>query len=327
MKILVSEFITGGGLAGQALPESLFREGEMMLAALLSDLQEITHVDLYITRDARLSLKDFPGRINCYPVEGDYIGRFREYCLGVDAVFPIAPETDNVLEKVSAVVLEEGKRLLGSSPAAIQLTASKMATAKLLAERQIRVVETRLFSELVEPWYSDTGWIVKPDQGVGCDHVFYCESEDEIRCVAAKCKNPVVQPKLNGIHGSLSMLCHMGQGVVIGYNEQIIEMQNHCLHYAGTKVNALTEFRDQLDELAASICAVLPGLEGYVGVDVLIRDNEAIVMEINPRMTTSYAALGKSMGQNPVQLLFDLFFERKLPEIDPSRFKPVEVRI
>ena len=38
----------------------------------------------------------------------------------------------------------------------------------------------------------------------------------------------------------------------------------------------------------------MPGLRGYVGVDLVLTDSEAVVIEVNPRLTTAY--LGRAFG-------------------------------
>ena len=38
-------------------------------------------------------------------------------------------------------------------------------------------------------------------------------------------------------------------------------------------------------------CIPVPGLKGYVGIDMVLSDDECYVIEINPRLTTSYLGL------------------------------------
>ena len=52
---------------------------------------------------------------------------------------------------------------------------------------------------------------------------------------------------------------------------------------------------------------MLPDALGYVGVDVIIdKENDKIyVLEINPRLTTSYVGLADALALNPAKLLLD----------------------
>ena len=43
MRLLICEYVTGGGFLGQPLPASLAREGDMMLAALVKDNAAARH--------------------------------------------------------------------------------------------------------------------------------------------------------------------------------------------------------------------------------------------------------------------------------------------
>ena len=56
MRLLVLEYITGGGMAGLELPPALAREGDLMLTALLRELAEIPGIATISTRDPRLAL-------------------------------------------------------------------------------------------------------------------------------------------------------------------------------------------------------------------------------------------------------------------------------
>ncbi len=326
MKILVSEFITGGGLIREPLPSSLAKEGQMMLSAIVSDLSELRDVEIEITLDQRCSTYHLSNKINVHYIKNNYLESFRSLCRDVDAILPIAPESDDFLETVSRAVTEEEAFLLGSSPNVVKLVSSKLATANYLLDHNLPAIETLMVknSDLPE---SNSGWIIKPEQGAGCEQVFYCETSDQIESVVSQCENAIVQPMMKGISASLSMLCNKGESVVIGYNEQIIEWQDNRLRYAGTKVNSLLSHKDQLDQLAESVSTALPELRGYVGMDLIIANDQITVVEINPRLTTSYVTLKESIGMNPAKMILDIFTDNKLPEMNYSNFKEVLVSV
>ena len=49
----------------------------------------------------------------------------------------------------------------------------------------------------------------------------------------------------------------------------------------------------------------MPGLFGFVGIDILIRNDMIYIVEINPRLTTSYVGLNETIGCNMVDLLLN----------------------
>ena len=58
--------------------------------------------------------------------------------------------------------------------------------------------------------------------------------------------------------------------------------------------------------LASAVARALPGLWGYCGVDFIETDSGPQVLEVNPRLTTSYAGLRRATGLNCAQLVLDL---------------------
>jgi predicted ATP-grasp superfamily ATP-dependent carboligase len=60
------------------------------------------------------------------------------------------------------------------------------------------------------------------------------------------------------------------------------------------------------------VAAALPDLWGIIGVDLIDTKQELQVLEVNPRITTSYAGLRESTGINPAAMVLDLLHD-KLP--------------
>jgi predicted ATP-grasp superfamily ATP-dependent carboligase len=61
-------------------------------------------------------------------------------------------------------------------------------------------------------------------------------------------------------------------------------------HYHGGRVPVQVEDERRIQESLRRACQCVPGLRGYVGIDFLLRDNSSqpVLVEINPRLTTSY---------------------------------------
>ena len=66
--------------------------------------------------------------------------------------------------------------------------------------------------------------------------------------------------------------------------------------------------------LALAAVAAMPGTTGYVGVDLILGENpdgsQDVVVEINPRLTTSYVGLRQVCRQNLAQAMLDVAQER-----------------
>jgi predicted ATP-grasp superfamily ATP-dependent carboligase len=165
MRVFVYEHITGGGLLDQALPFALAQEGDLMLQALLQDLGDIAGMEIITMREPRLPALNFPVSIYT-PRSTAEAEKLLEQCMDLaEAVWPIAPESGGVLERIYRNALKHGRRLLGSHPDAVHLTASKQATSHHLFQAGIAVVPTYTPEEVLR----DTSgkWVVKPDDGAG----------------------------------------------------------------------------------------------------------------------------------------------------------------
>ena len=287
-----------------------------MLQSLLDDLISVEGVEIVVMRDFRLPIlcQIVTVRTPRNPVEFDVLF---DACLATsDAVWPIAPESGGTLESVSRRILNSGKRLLGSSPEAIHVASSKIATSRILACAGIPAVPTYHSVAGLDDYRGPV--VVKPDDGAGCRQTYYFEESG----VAAEWleANPesayVVQPYLPGEALSLSLVCQSGRARVLSCNRQQVVVRESMFHFEGTEAGAGGDGA-AYQPLANAIARVLPGLWGYVGVDFIATRDGPAVMEINPRLTTSYVGLAEVGGVNPARLVLGL--------VDPVRFGKPEV--
>lgn len=325
MNLFVFEMVTGGGLAGEAIPPSLAREGDLMVSALLRDLRDVPAVRLSTSRDRRLPL--VPGVAAIAPAPGEELWAL--YARGVsaaDVAWPVAPETDGALERLARDTRALGKRLIGCRPDAVRLTASKRETARALDAAGIPVVPTFAAGEGL-PALGGT-WVVKPDGGAGCDGVRTVPNRRAAAEYLAEDTRLVAQPWVKGTSLSLSLLCGDGRAALLSCNRQHVRQVDERLVLRAITVNALADPEGRLARLAGRIAAAIPGLWGYVGVDLVLAARGPVVLEINPRLTTSYCGLRAALGVNVAALVLDLLFTGKMSDWRmPTRTQPARVHL
>ena len=151
--------------------------------------------------------------------------------------------------------------------------------------------------------------MVKPDDGAGCTETFCFDDARALRAFAAGASNHgyVVQPYVAGTPASLSVLCRDGRAVLLSCNEQRIGRQADRLSFEGVVVNALRRERPALEPLARAIAGTIPGLAGYVGVDLILTPSGPIVVEVNPRLTTAYVGLTEALDINVAAAILGVF--------------------
>jgi len=319
------EIITGGGLAGQPLSESLIKEGNLMLKTLLDELNEIEISEVSFTRDSRLDFLEVEAEQ--ISVDQKVEKQLPELIKTSDTSWLIAPETNNCLVNYAELFIKYGKNFIGSSSAAIKTTTSKWLTNKTLSEAGINVIETRWLNESVPE--SKTGWVVKPDDGVGGEGA--CLVHDELKLIELKKLNAdkklVVQPYLEGKHMSMSLLVFDGDVCLLGCNKQYIDIKDDLINLKAIGVNESLSFKDEMLKLAKNIVSTIAGLSGYIGVDLIESNSELYVVEVNPRFTTAYAGIPESINCNVAEIILEAFLNKKLPDVDLTSAKPVYINI
>jgi predicted ATP-grasp superfamily ATP-dependent carboligase len=217
-----------------------------------------------------------------------------------------------------------GKRLLTSPASAVALTGNKFNTYQRLKQHHIATVPTRMFTNV--GWDSDIQylaqeldesnsanltckieqWLVKPVDGVGCADSYILTDRKDFEQIYSRKGHYVIQPHLQGKKTSLSCLFKQGIGWLLCANLQQFDIINQQYHLSKIIVNHysdLSEYQNLVDNIARA----LPELWGYAGIDLIETPEQRFVLEINPRLTTSFAginaALGINVAENILQLL------------------------
>jgi len=326
MRLLIFEYITGGGLINEALPLDLATEGDLMLGALVNDLLDLPDIEMVIPRDFRLAVPKFQGdqsRLSVVEMNrnGVFAQQWRELLDTCDAVWPIAPETNHILMNLCQSVRDAGRILLNSPAVAVARATSKLATAVLLEEKNIPVVPTWALHQART--LSAGPWVLKPDDGVGCENVRIIRELKELERIDFDRLDSewIIQPLIPGDAISLSLLCRQGEARLLSCNRQQVTMIDSGFHLNGCVVNGIRDVSGIFRQLAERIAAALPRLWGYVGVDLIAAANGPLVLEINPRLTTSYVGLRRALGINPAGLVMELLDHKKTP-MPPIRHLP-----
>src|SRR5262245_17511349 len=139
-RVLIHEWVTGGGLAGAPMPASWAREGRAMRRAIADDFHRAGGVEVVMTLDARFAAERHPFQVVAV-AGGEEIPTLERLAAASDFTAVIAPETGGVLEDRLARVERVG-RSLGSTPAAVALAGDKLRLAEHLRARRVRTPPT-----------------------------------------------------------------------------------------------------------------------------------------------------------------------------------------
>lgn len=258
--------------------------------------------------DARCVLDDVSKNIHTIIVQADddLMALFMQTLQYCDAALPLAPETAHILWTFCTAVEQAGKRLLTSPASAVAKTADKMTTFDILSAHGIATIPSHLLAHRPQ-WYTQ-GTVIKARDGVGCEQCFVCEQEADFVQLLSRLPNHehyLIQPFMQGMALSVSALFQNGRAQLLCINRQLLTIQDQQFNLTGCEVNyplKSAAFQTLLNDIAAAI----PDLWGYVGIDLIQHAQQLRVVEINPRLTSSYAGIHDALGLNVAELILQL---------------------
>ena len=281
----------------------------MMRDAALRDFAQIPDIEILTTCDQRLAPPIGAQQVLMVDITQDVWAIWEQCIRASDAVLLIAPETGGVLEKLTQLAERLNKFVLGSTASAIKLAGDKWLTYQSFISHHTPTLETYLAHAL--PINMEGTYVAKPRDGAGCDDMAVFEDAQSLRVwLRGREYTHIVQPYQKGDAASFSMLCKNGSAYLLSCNSQHIQIEGQRLRYNGGLMNGMHEHCESFNTLAQKIAQAMPGLAGYVGVDLIVYQGEYFVLEINPRLTTSYIGLHQACGCNPAQMLLDLFYNK-----------------
>jgi predicted ATP-grasp superfamily ATP-dependent carboligase len=327
MHFFVYEWTTGGGMVDEpgSLPASLLREGTTMIEALAADLTRIDGARVTVLREPRVLRLVLP-RCEIIDIQSAASQReeFERLAGAADFTIVIAPEFDGILWKAARRVVAYGGRLLSPNPEFIRVTSDKHETCRRLAAAGVRVpVGVVLEPDVKLPLDFDYPAALKPVDGAGSqDTQLVVGPHDEPRPYAWPRRLETYVP---GLAASVALLCGPNGRIPLSPCKQRISTDGR-LRYLGGELPLAAGLAERAVALGESALAALPATTGYVGIDLVLgRDpsgSEDFVIEVNPRLTTSYVGLRVAAKTNLAESMLRIA-QGELPEVSFSD-RPLE---
>ena len=315
--ILVFEYFTASGEKDGCI----ISEAEELIFALLDDLSDF-NIDLVINKSYENVIKDY-NNVNPILIDGNVIDWLNDNAAKFKKAIFISAENDNNLYNITKILEENGVKTYTSSSGACFITSDKYETYQALPNnipqpRSFRFkidpkgYWKRAIENLHEKWQAEDPLtplklIIKPLVGVDCENIVVINDINDLSYDLEKIFPPgsriIVQEYVLGTDVSVSLISDGKKAIPISLNEQFIRIENGEGTYFGGKIPYESEYHDEILEIATKAVEAIEGLKGFVGVDLLINDDEkdiysVYLLEINSRFTTPYVGLRKITNFN-----------------------------
>jgi predicted ATP-grasp superfamily ATP-dependent carboligase len=298
-RVFVYEYLSAGGDVGDPQAgATLLPAGVAMRDAIVADLLALPDCAVSVATGPSAPPPAGGAPVRHEPGE-TALGFVARVARQHDLVWLVAPETDGLLEACCRAV--GSPRWLGCDAATIALATSKQATLQRLAGAGLA---TPLDFE------SDVGtsrWVVKPDDGAGAVathvHADRGAAHDAAALRRAAGEAVVVEPWVDGEALSASLLCGRDGTELLSVNRQCIRIDTRGqVHDDGVQVHVAG--RDDprhaaIGSIVARVARALPGLRGFVGIDLVWHAGRGpVLIELNPRTTCAYVGLSLALRRN-----------------------------
>ena len=150
--------------------------------------------------------------------------------------------------------------------------------------------------------------IAKPRFGVDCESLKIISSKrdiDDLENIYPEGSRFIIQEYIPGDVCSVCLISDGKEALPISLNKQIVEIDENGGRYIGGYIPYEHEMKEKAFKVAKKACEFIPGIKGFVGVDLIIAD-DVYLIEINSRFTTSYVGLSKVANINIGKTIIDL---------------------
>lgn len=330
MNLLIFEYISGGGYSDKMIPPSTLCEAYAMLKILISDCKALGYniITLLDSRIKELKPPILADKIISIESNLEMYEKLINISKLVDAVYVIAPESYRILEKLLLGIINSGGKSLNCDINAIRKVSNKIEISMLLRKVGLKGPETIVFDidekiSKIRLSVKDLNYplIFKPIFSIGCDGLSIVKEENEILGAIDKIKRFsmeskfIVQNFIRGIPSSVCIFSNGKQVLPVTINQQLITLAgpDKNSEYIGGIIPFDHKLKKEALKAAERTVKSIDGLKGYVGVDMILTKNDPVIIEINPRLTTSYIGLNNVVNFNPAKALIDGVQNRMLP--------------
>ena len=274
-KILIFEYITGGGLIDKKITHTLTDEANIILGSLIDNPSITTHFFC----DYRNKYKNHKNAI-LVTSQNKNIIYDANLINSYDYFLPICPETDLTFYEYIKKIYNSVKNMNISSLDSLLTTSDKYLLKKICKKNNIPNPDSYVSKS------KNKLYIIKDRFGCGSS---YIELSNQV--VKNIPRDKIIENYIPGKSYSISLYLSNNSYKLISINEQKIRKRKNILKLKALNVNIYPPFKDYIFYFINKILLALPKLRGFIGLDIICNNGNLFLIEINARYTTSMSII------------------------------------
>ena len=323
--ILLFEYFTASGEKDKCI----ISEAESLIFSLLDDLKDF-NITLVLNEYYKNSVEEYEN-VEIIFIDEDIIPWLKRNAASFNKAIFIAAENNNNLYNITKILEENDVKIYNSTSKACFNSSDKFMSYELLYKIipqprsfKLKIDKVgywkRALENLYKKWHaedplSDLKIIIKPLVGVDCENIKIISSIEDLDYDLEKIFPPdsriLVQEFIDGTDVSVSLLCDGKKAIPLSLNRQFVDLNDDNGIYLGGQIPFESKFKQLAFETAIKAVGAIDGLKGFVGVDLLISNDEkdmyeVYLLEINSRFTTPYVGLKRIANINIGSSIIDL---------------------
>ncbi len=297
MNLLIAEYVISNKPTENS--RKLLPEAYAMVSSAYRIFKEHVDTRILVSREYR-NLFNVGESSLVYSTE--FIESLEKVSRNFDYIVLIAPP----LALIEASKIVGNDKLLGPAHEIIRTFSLKDLGYSVLRKIAVKVPRYAVFPNNKDIKLIKLPVVVKPVDSAGSLGTFLVnEIQDLKRFIKLSLKfsevgKVIIQEYIEGIHGSISVITDGNDIFLLTNNVQIIEFdeKGKIAYRGGVVFLRNPELHEKSMKLAEKIIRSVKGFRGYFGIDVVWNSWEPYVVEVNPRITTSFVGLAKILGKD-----------------------------
>lgn len=275
-RILIFEYITGGGLIENKLDHHLLTEANIILRSLINTTKyQISffcdYRHKYVSRKGAIIVNQNNSKII---YDGEFINQY-------DYFIPVCPEVDFISYNYIKKIAPKIENLYLSDLRTILITTDKIRLKKICTDNNI------LNPDTYDSNVKDTVFITKDRYGCGCSDTYFVKKgkHDD--------SNNITEKYIPGNSHSVNLHVSENSYRVLSINKHNMTVSKGRIQVKSILVNLYPTNKNLIFKFIDDVISILPNLRGFVGIDFIEYKGEFFLIEVNPRYTTSMSMLQK----------------------------------